>query len=161
MGVFFSGDELLKIAVQNEESGYAFYRGAEASAADQGLKDLFRYLAEQENVHKQKFLAMRDRLRASAQPDEPGDSDRIDPFIRAMTDSRLFDGSDKAIASAAGAADPKTAVDFAIAFEKDTLLFFYQLLDQVRSADRPMVQAVIEEEKDHIRRLAEVRKTLR
>ena len=77
-----------------------------------------------------------------------------------MTDSSFFVGGDKNINLAAKTKDEKEAVDFAIGFEKDTLLFFYQILDIVKSADRPVVEKIVQEEKEHIKKLAEIKKTL-
>jgi rubrerythrin len=39
-------------------------------------------------------------------------------------------------------------------FEKDTLLFFYDLRDMVSEADQETVSGVIREEQKHLRRLA-------
>jgi rubrerythrin len=105
MGVFFSGEELVRIAVRIEETGHAFY-------------------------------------------------------LKAMTESHLVAGDDKNLVMASKASDESSAVDFAIGFEKDPMLFFYQLADLVHSIHKPMVQAIINEEKEHIRKLAEMRKEL-
>jgi rubrerythrin len=160
MGVFFSGMDLVKIAVRNEETGYEFYRLAAASARTAALKSLFDDLAGQELLHKEKFLGFMHRIQDQPQPDEPSDPGETDRFIAVMTDNQLFAGENQNIALASRAADEKSAVEFALGFEKDTLIFFYQMLEQVRSADKPMVMDVIAEEKNHIRRLAEIRKEL-
>jgi rubrerythrin len=52
------------------------------------------------------------------------------------------------------AEDRETAVRAAMGFEKDTLLFFYDLRDMVSEKDRKTISAVIREEKKHLRRLA-------
>ena len=161
MGVFFSAKEMVRIAVRNEETGLDFYRLASERAKTPELKRLFDDLAVQEQAHKARFLALLDHVQEPAQPDEkPADPEETGRFIAAMTDSRLFEGEDKNIALAAKASDGKSAVEFALGFEKDTLLFFYQMLEQVRSADRALVEEIIREEKSHIRRLAEIRKEL-
>jgi rubrerythrin len=164
MGVFFSSVELVRIAVRNEETGFDFYTQAAARARTPELKRLFDDLAAQEQAHKEKFLGFMRRNQDPAPPDAPEGAPSVptdtDRYIAAMTDNRLFDGENKNIVLAATAADEKAAVEFALGFEKDTLLFFYQMLEQVRSADQPMVQIIILEEKNHIRRLAEIRKEL-
>ena len=161
MGVFFSGEELVRIAVQIEETGYAFYIMVRDKAKRPEMKEFFGYLAEQEKVHREKFLKLADSIRNSAQPSEPADRGEVDLYIKAMTDGSLFQGEDKNIVMASKASEETSAVDFAIGFEKDTLLFFYQLEDLVHSIHKPMVQAIINEEKEHIRKLAEMRKELK
>jgi rubrerythrin len=42
----------------------------------------------------------------------------------------------------------------AIAFEKETLLFFYSVRDLVSAPNRALVDKIVAEEKKHIRRLA-------
>ncbi len=160
MGVFFTADELIRIALDIEDAGYGFYKRAGAGTESPSLRGLFEHLAEQEKKHKETFLALRDRVSDSATREEPAERSEVDPFIRALIENRLFAGADQNIARAAGAAGGREAADYALEFEKDTLLFFYQLLDQVRSTEKTLVQAIIQEEKDHVRRLAEIRKTL-
>jgi rubrerythrin len=161
MGVFFSGEELVRIAVRTEETGFAFYRMAQEKAKSCGMKELFKHLGDQELVHREKFLKLAEGMRNSAQPGEPDDRGEVDLYIKAMTEGSLFHGGDKNIVMASKASEESSAVDFAIGFEKDTLLFFYQLEELVHSIHKPMVQAVINEEKEHIRRLAEMRATFK
>jgi rubrerythrin len=42
----------------------------------------------------------------------------------------------------------------ALGFEKDTLLFFYDLREMVSEAEQKAVTGIIREEKTHLRRLA-------
>ncbi len=48
------------------------------------------------------------------------------------------------------------AINMALRIEetKDTLLFYYDLRELMREADRPLVNEIIREEKAHVRRLA-------
>ena len=68
----------------------------------------------------------------------------------------LFAGPDKALALARQAEDREMALRAAMGFEKDTLLFFYDLRDMVSEADREAISGVIREEKRHLRRLAKM-----
>ena len=159
MATFFSGDEIIKMAVQTEETGYEFYKLAQENAKSAKLKDLFNYLADAELRHKETYLGLKDAI-AEAPQGVPIDWDELGLYIKAMTDSSFFVGSDKNINLAAQTKDEKEAVDFAIGFEKDTLLFFYQILDIVKSANKPVVEKIVQEEKEHIKKLAEIKKTL-
>ena len=159
MTTYFSGDEIIKMAVQTEETGYELYRLAHENAKSAKLKDLFNYLADAELRHKETYLGLKDAI-AEAPQGVPIDWDELGLYIKAMTDSSFFVGGDKNINLAAKTKDEKEAVDFAIGFEKDTLLFFYQILDIVKSADRPVVEKIVQEEKEHIKKLAEIKKTL-
>jgi len=159
MTVFFSGDEIINMAVKTEETGYEFYRLAEKNAKSEGLKNLFDYLAKEELKHKEIFLGLKGLIKESPQG-LPVDWNELDLYIKAMTDSSFFLGGNKDINLAVKASDDKEAIRFAFNFEKDTLLYFYQIRDIVKAADREVVDRIINEEKNHIRKLAEVKKNL-
>lgn len=44
--------ELLKVAISKEKEAYEFYVELADNSADEGMKDLFRYLAEEESNHR-------------------------------------------------------------------------------------------------------------
>ena len=60
----------------------------------------------------------------------------------------------KALTAAREVKDEKDALRMAIAFEKETLLFFYDLRDAVPAVHRTLVNTIVNEEKAHIVRLA-------
>jgi rubrerythrin len=68
--------------------------------------------------------------------------------------SSLFEGPERALAAAEEAQDEKEAIQMAIGFEKETLLFFYNLRDLVTDRDQKTIDRIIAEEKSHVRRLA-------
>lgn len=159
MATVFSGDEIIKLAVKTEVTGYEFYKTALNKASNDGLKKLFKYLADAELKHKAMYEGLKDIIREPAQG-VPSDWDELDLYVQAMVDSSFFIGGEKNINMATRAADDKSAVDFALGFEKDTLLFFYQILDVVKPANKLIIEKIISEEKDHIRKLAEIKKSL-
>ena len=159
MSTVFTGDEIIDMAVKTEETGYAFYELAKKNAQSEKLKDLFDYLAKAEMEHKALYQQLKGSLGEEAQG-VPVDWDEVGLYIQAMVDSSFFLGGEKNINMAAKTADETEAVDFAIGFEKDTLLFFHQIKDMVKGANRPVVERIIEEEKDHIKKLAEIKKSL-
>lgn len=159
MSVMFSGDEIIEMAVKTEETGYDFYQMAKNNAGSEELKNLFDYLAKAELDHKETYLGLKGAIEEPAQG-VPVDWEDVGKYIKAMTDSSFFLGGDKSINLASKAATDKDAVDFAIEFEKDTLLFFYHIKDVVKQANQPVVQKIIDEEKDHIRKLSEIKTSL-
>ena len=159
MSVVFSGDEIIEMAVKTEETGCDFYRMAEANAASEPLKRLFEELARAELDHKETYLGLKGAIEEPAQG-VPVDWEDVGKYIQAMTDSSFFLGGDKSINLASKAATDKDALDFAIEFEKDTLLFFYHIKDIVKKANQPVVQKIIDEEKIHIRRLSEMKDSI-
>ena len=73
-----------------------------------------------------------------------------------MLVNALFAGQDKGLTLARKAQDRETALQAAMGFEKDTLLFFYDLREMVSEAEREAVSGIIREERAHLRRLAKM-----
>lgn len=159
MTVFFSGDEIIQMAVRTEETGYTFYQLAAQNAKSDKLKKLFEYLKEAELRHKEIYLGLMGMIEEHPQG-VPIDWNELGLYIKAITDSSLFVGGDKNINMVSKTSDDKEAIEFALAFEKDTMLFFYQLADLMKTKDKAIVEKVIQEEKMHIRQLSEMKKTL-
>ena len=71
--------------------------------------------------------------------------------------TRAFTGPGKGLTLAKQAKDRETALRAAMGFEKDTLLFYYDLREMmVSEAERGTISDIILEEKAHLRRLAKM-----
>ncbi|MGC8890423.1 MAG: ferritin-like domain-containing protein, partial [bacterium] len=53
------------------------------------------------------------------------------------------------------------AIELALNIEKDTLLFYYELIDGVEREEKEIVKRLIEQEKTHIRRLTTLRQIIK
>ena len=149
----FTATEAIEMAMKIEKSGEVFYNEAAAKSADSEIKALFEDLAVQEKGHYQVFQKMLKRTQPG--PELPvAEYDQYDTYVQVALENALFAGPDKALALVKQAEDRETAVRAALGFEKDTLLFFYDLRDMVSETDRETISAVIREEKKHLRRLA-------
>jgi len=153
MSILLSSAEIFGLAKQIERSGQAYYKAVAQSTRSAELKELFGHLAEQEARHYAYF----DRL-SREHPELEIDAEgwaETSAYIKATSDSRFFIGEDKAISLAKTVKDPVAAIDIAIGFEKDTLLFFYELLNVTPPASRAAAAQIVEEEKRHVQMLAE------
>jgi rubrerythrin len=77
-------------------------------------------------------------------------------YLQAVLTDALFAGPDKGLTLARQAQDRETALLAAMGFEKDTLLFFYDLREMVSEAERGAISGIVLEEKSHLRRLAKM-----
>lgn len=150
----FTAAEALAMAMEIERNGETFYRAVAQQGRDPELKALFEELADQEQAHFRVFQRMSGEKSAPL-PSLPAEEyDQYQAYLQAALDNALFAGPDKALDMAKRAQDRKTALRAALGFEKDTILFFYDLREMVSEADRQTVAAIIAEEKKHLRRLA-------
>jgi rubrerythrin len=149
----FTAAEALEMALEIEKNGEVFYKAAAAKSDDAEVTALFEDLADQERMHYKVFQKMLGGVGAA--PDLPAAGyDQYQAYMQAALDNALFAGEDKALALAEKATDRETALRAALGFEKDTMLFFYDLREMVGEADKEAVSRVIGEERKHVRRLA-------
>jgi rubrerythrin len=149
----FTAAEALEMAMDIEKNGEIFYNAVAVKNADPKIKVLFDDLAAQERGHYRVFQKMLGGVKPA--PELPTAMyDEYRAYLQTALDNALFAGPDKALALAEQAQDQETALQAAIGFEKDTLLFFYDLREMVGTADRDVISGIIREEKTHLRRLA-------
>jgi rubrerythrin len=152
---FFEASDALELAMNIETNGEAFYRAVTQKTQVAEVKELFEDLAEQEVKHYAVFQklsqAFKDQALISA-----AEWDQYQEYLQATVQSALFEGPDRALAAAEEAKDETEAVRVAMGFEKETLLFFYNLRDLVPDRNQKTIDHIIDEEKSHLRRLAKM-----
>lgn len=157
----YSVNEVIEFAVQIERNGYAFYHEvSKRKDLDAEAKAFIEFLRDQELNHEKTFLALRDdediqNLELTA------DWELIAEYLKAIVGGRIFNSEDSAIQKASKAKDLKEIIDFAIAFEKDTLLYFHAINDNVMMPKaKQALRKIINEEVSHVLKLSDYKKTL-
>jgi rubrerythrin len=150
---FIKTADITELAMELEKSGETFYRAVAEKAESGEVCALFTDLANQEVIHYKVFQKLAQSIREQPfMTDE--EWDRYQRYLEATVDSAFFEGPDKALSAAGDVAGGQEAIGMAIRFEKETMLFFYDLLDMVPTTGRDVIEKVIAEEKKHVRRLA-------
>jgi len=143
----FSIREAIEQAVQTEKLGYGFYTTlAERLKKDKGLNKLFTTLATKELRHEKTFRELLDVIK----DEEPADWEEAEQYLRAIVESEFFLGKNKALPSMKNVKTVEDAVNFALGFEKETLLYFYGIKDAVKEKEKEVVEEIINEERSHI-----------
>lgn len=150
----FTAVEALNMALRVEENGKAFYTAAAERTQQPEVKALLEDLAVQEQRHYRAFQKLLDKLAVEPSSLVAPGMEEYDIYVQTALDNALFAGPDKALAAVDEVGGERQALRMALGFEKDTLLFFYDLRDMMREAERPVVDEIIREEKAHVRRLA-------
>ena len=154
---FLTAAEALKWALEIERNGEAFYNEVATKSDDSEVKALFEDLAAQERGHYRAFQKMLQEVKPD--PDlSTIEYDEYQTYLQVALADALFAGPDKGLALAKQAQDRETALQAAMGFEKDTLLFFYDLCEMVGQAERGAISDIILEEKAHLRRLAKMQR---
>lgn len=149
--------EVVDLGIEKEKKRRDFYGQAAARFSEPGLKGLFTRLRDWEDTHIKKFTAIKNELSAEESAESyPGE---LSLYMQSLVEDRLYqDISPESFSKKV--ASPLDAIRYGIAFEKDAILFFSELKDYCIDAHREVIQQLINEEKQHIVYLAELRKTL-
>jgi rubrerythrin len=141
----FTIREVLEQAVQTEKLGFQFYTEMTARFKDEEkFAKLFGTLAEKELKHEKTYADMLDMVGDA----EPDGWEEISHYLRAIVESEFFLGNNKSLPSMDGIKTISDAVDYALGFEKETLLYFFGLRGAVR--EKELVDEIINEEKSHV-----------
>jgi len=149
--------ELVRLAVNDEKSGVAFYSALSGAARSPEMKQLFSDLADQERCHQRRFEEMLASLtdQGAAPPDE---ADRN--YLEALTSLLAFPDEDSARRMAAGCEDDAAALELATMFERDTLLLMQQMKTLVPEKDHDVLEQLIDEERAHVVALTQAKRRL-
>ena len=151
----YKATDIVEMALEIEKSGEIFYRTVAKKAKSADAQALFEDLAEQEVLHYKTFKKL-SKITWDQTSMPGGQWDQYLMYLQAVIQSAFFEGRDKALALAEQVTDEKEALRMAMDFEKETLLFFHDLRDMVSKADQNIVKRIIDEEKEHLKRLADI-----
>jgi rubrerythrin len=158
MGVFFSGRELIDIAIGIERNGAAFYHSLAKSTGNEIAKGAYQYLAGEELKHIEVFQSMLGSV-ADYRPPETY-TEEYDLYLRALIDSRVFTDDQTAYEMAQRVTSDAEAIQIALGAEKDSILFYSEVRELIRRSDRELINRIIEEERSHLRQLSELKGSL-
>lgn len=153
----FSAEETLKIAIEIEKNGREFYEGMLEETEDQEIREVFSDLANQEVKHRETF----EEMLGDVEMEEGPDLNSLlyggleDSYLNALADSKVFTPANDNINEARSANSRDELLSIAISLEKDTILYYYEILQNAKnSEDQDLIMDVINEEKSHVKRLA-------
>lgn len=151
----FSAAEVLDMAIQTERNGKAFYAAAAAVASDPEVRKLMRYLGEAEENHEREFTRMRGASSIEAPAETyPGERDE---YVTALLQARVLPDEETGLKAVRNMQDDLEALDFAIAFEKDTILFMYEMRHLLPADEQARVDALIGQEQTHVKVLQDMK----
>jgi rubrerythrin len=148
----FTAADALSMALEIEKNGESYYEAVAAKDNSDDVQALFEDLANQERIHYKVFRDMLEDVSSNRKLTDDAMQD-YGLYVEAALGNALF-AEDRALSMAEGAASTEEALRAALGFEKDTLLFFYDLREMVAEKDRDAITQIISEEKRHVRRLA-------
>ena len=150
----FSILEAVEVALMMEEEGIRFYTLAERKTGDAEMKKLFSLLREKEHLHIETFRRLYGELAARASDPDAElwllDTE-ISSYFRAAVDSTVFPTKGSAETALAGLHDATDILRFALRLEKDSILFYHEVLANAPWPEaKELIEKVIAEERRHV-----------
>lgn len=155
---FFKPSELANFAMAIEKNGLEFYRVLTEKTKEKEAKELFSFMAKEEEGHYYFFEKLSSKL-ASYEMPEVEDEEYKD-YMRQLVDSHVFTTNINAAELAQKADNPITAIDLALNFEKDTIIFFSHLKKIMPLGEQTSLDEIIKEENRHIKKLLTFKKLM-
>ena len=145
--MYYSGQEIIEIAVRIEENGFAFYTAAaQILKGPNDIKSLFLDLAEKEVHHTNVFQKLAEKFEGEK---FEFNKDESSEYISFLADSHLFGKKDAGAEMAKTIKTPKEALEIAYKFECDSVAFYELLYKRTETDAKKMIQKIIQEEKSH------------
>ncbi|PLV55760.1 ferritin family protein [Thermotoga sp. SG1] len=133
--------DVLTMAIRLEEEGERFYREL-SEHFDGEIKRTFLELADQERVHAEIFRNMSDQDLW----------DEVDSYLSGYAFYEIFPSIDEILKRKD--LTLKEILEIAISVEKDSIILYYELKDGLMDSDeQKTVKKIIEQEKEHLRKL--------
>jgi len=154
----FSPQEILKIAINVEDNGKILYENLENKSKDSNLKSLWKYLKEQEMIHKKTFLDMLNNV---------GDyvvyeftEGEYDAYIKALAKEYIFVENliKEKIKEDLNSLE---ALDFGIYVEKESILTYSAFREYILKDKIYILDNIIREERSHLVKLIELKNSLK
>ncbi len=143
----FNAAEILEMGIEKEKKRRDFYGQVAQAFSEAKMKELFSRLKDWEEEHVRKIEQLKKNVDES-QPTQnyPG---QMKDYIQAMIEDKLYKEVSPEQFSE-NVRTPQDAIRYGIGFEKDAILFFNEVLPLMKSPNKKAIQAVIDEEKQHI-----------
>ena len=158
MGNIFGANELVEIGIQIEKNGKDFYNILANQSKNQAAIGIFEFLAAEEEKHILVFQKLLDSIEDYVPPDSyPGESMA---YMSALAGEYVFTQNNKGQEVAKKIKSDLQAVEMAIGFEKDSIIFYEGIKQFLPEHDLKMVEILIAQEKGHLLQLTGLKRML-
>lgn len=158
MGNLFNLAEVVDLGIEKEKKRRDFYAYVAKQFKEKEMQELFLRLKDWEELHIKKVS----ELRKDIQDQEVTESyeGELGAYMQALVDDQLYNEVlPKKFAQTVKT--PHSAIRYGIGFEKDAILFFSGLLRYFISSHKEIIQKLIDEERQHIIYLYQLKNKLK
>ncbi len=149
MPELFSARELIEIAIEEERTGATFYRALAESTDSEDLEEFALDVAEMEDEHEEKFLGLLEKV-GDYRPGGEQYPGQYQSYMSYLIEGRIFPTGRDGEEMAQRQASDREAVETAMEMERNTLLFYHEMIRFIPEPDRDLLEDIIDEERQHV-----------
>lgn len=143
----FNISEIVDLGIEKEKKRRDFYGLCAERLNDKNIKELFSKLRDWEETHIEKFKGIRGSIK------EPRETEayegELSSYMHALLDDKLYNDVSPGKFSS-NVKTPLDAITYGIGFEKDSIIFFNEIMNYTVDSRKEIIRKLIEEEKQHI-----------
>lgn len=156
MGNIFVGAEIVEIGIQIENNGRDFYNTLAKRSENEQAREIFRFLAGEEEKHVKVFEGILEQTQAFAP--QGLDADDYLRYMKVLAGEYVFTQKDRGEEIAQNTGSDKEAIDVAIRFEEDSIVFYTGIKRIVPEYDHKVIEILIMQEENHLKQLLDMKK---
>lgn len=151
----YSGFEIVEIAVQIEVNGRDFYNRVASNTDSEKVKEVFGYLAGEEEKHKETF----EDILAGIHKFEPREAYPSEYFsyMNSLASQFIFNEENTGLQQADKVQSYVEGINIGIGVEKDSILFYQEMKRNVPEEEHSQLEKIIEQERGHFRKLMQLK----
>ncbi|MGC8545580.1 ferritin-like domain-containing protein [Athalassotoga sp.] len=150
----YAPNEILEMAIKIERDGEKFYGYLAKNLENPGKKELFSYLQSQEAQHAKDFERISKDIVDDVDPQLWSDAK---PYLESIVNGVIFPSYNEMV-SKSKYMNINDIADFALSIEKETIIFYNEILDVSKTEKvRDILRKIIHEELGHVKKLLEIK----
>jgi len=155
----FSVSEVIQLGIQIERNGRDFYSTVAKSSKIDRAKQIFQYLAGEEEKHIKVFEGILSGVESYEPPEAyPGE---YFAYLRALSEEYVFTKEKKGIEIAQKVKSDMEGIEIGIDVEKDSILFYNEMKKLVPKDRHKTIDKLIQQEQEHLRELSKLKGSLK
>jgi len=148
MGNIFAASEVVELGVLIEKNGRDFYSSLAASSNQEKIREAFKFLAKEEEKHIKIFEGILAGV-SQYQPQEAYQGEYL-AYMKTLADEHVFTQQGRGKEIAGKIKSDREAIEMAIGFEKDSIVFYEGMRKIVPQEDERIVGELIHQEETHL-----------
>jgi rubrerythrin len=154
----FSQSEVVELGIQIEKNGRDFYNELTARTGNSDARDIYKYLAGEEEKHIAKFSEILDSIH-QYEPSEAYPEEYF-AYMNTLASQYVFTQKDKGSEIAKSTKSDMEAIDLGIKFEGDSITFYEGMKKVVPEKDHRILDELIAQEVSHKEKLIDLKEKL-